>query len=60
MTIEIVPLRQERCAAVERKVTHRLTAGAPCTVPHFGVALEVSEIPGHTHTRISFHRAGML
>jgi len=31
-----------------------------CTLPHFGIELEVSEIPGHTRSHISFHGGGML
>jgi hydroxyacylglutathione hydrolase len=42
------------------EVTHRLGDGARCTLPHFGIELEVSEIPGHTRSHISFHGDGML
>ena len=42
------------------EVTHRLRDGARCTLPHFGIELEVSEIPGHTRSHISFHGSGML
>jgi hydroxyacylglutathione hydrolase len=42
------------------EVTHRLKHGARCTLPHFGIELEVSEIPGHTRSHIAFHGAGML
>ncbi len=42
------------------EVTHGLGDGARCTLPHFGIELEVSEIPGHTRSHISFHGDGML
>ncbi|MBI3044576.1 MAG: hydroxyacylglutathione hydrolase [Betaproteobacteria bacterium] len=43
-----------------REVTHRLRDGERCTLPHFGLAFEVFEIPGHTRTHIAFHGGGML
>jgi hydroxyacylglutathione hydrolase len=42
------------------EVTNRMKDGARCTVPHFGIELQVSEIPGHTRSHIAFHGAGML
>jgi len=42
------------------EVTHRLRDRARCTLPHFGIEFEVSEIPGHTRSHISFHGGGML
>jgi hydroxyacylglutathione hydrolase len=42
------------------EVTNRVKDGARCTVPHFGIELQVSEIPGHTRSHIAFHGAGML
>jgi len=42
------------------EVTDRMKDGARCTVPHFGIELQVSEIPGHTRSHIAFHGAGML
>ena len=43
-----------------REVTHRLRDGERCTLPHFGVELEVLEIPGHTRSHIAFFGGGML
>jgi hydroxyacylglutathione hydrolase len=42
------------------EVTQRLKDGERCTVPHFGIELEVLEIPAHTRSHIAFHGAGML
>jgi hydroxyacylglutathione hydrolase len=42
------------------EVTHRLRDGERMTLPHFGFAFDVLEIPGHTRTHIAFHGAGML
>ena len=42
------------------EVTQRLAEGDRITVPHFGIDLEVFDIPGHTRTHIAFHGAGML
>jgi hydroxyacylglutathione hydrolase len=42
------------------EVTGRMKDGARCTVPHFGIELQVTEIPGHTRSHIAFHGAGML
>ena len=42
------------------QVTQRLKGGERCTVPHFGIELEVLEIPAHTRSHIAFHGAGML
>jgi hydroxyacylglutathione hydrolase len=42
------------------EVTHRLKDGERCTLPHFGIEFEVSEIPAHTRTHIAFHGGGML
>jgi hydroxyacylglutathione hydrolase len=42
------------------EVTHRLGEGERITLPHFGTALEVMEIPGHTRTHIAFYGEGML
>jgi len=42
------------------EVTHRLGNGARFRLPHFGIELEVSEIPGHTRSHIAFHGGGML
>ena len=43
-----------------REVSHRMKDGSRCTVPHFGIEFEVSEIPGHTRSHIAFHGAGLL
>lgn len=43
-----------------REVTHRLADGQRLHLPHFGIELEVLEIPGHTRTHIAFYGAGML
>lgn len=42
------------------EVTRRLADGERITLPHFGIELEVIEIPGHTRTHIAFHGHGML
>lgn len=42
------------------EITHRLKEGSRFTLPHFGIEFEVSEIPGHTRSHISFHGGGML
>lgn len=42
------------------EVTQRMGNGDRITLPHFGIELEVSEIPGHTRSHIAFHGAGML
>lgn len=42
------------------EVSQRLADGERITLPHFGLAFEVMEIPGHTRTHIAFHGAGML
>lgn len=41
-------------------VTHRVGDGNRVTLPHFGITLEVSEIPGHTRSHIAFHGHGLL
>lgn len=41
-------------------VTHRLSDGERITLPHFGIELEVMDIPGHTRSHIAFHGDGML
>lgn len=41
-------------------VSQRLADGERITLPHFGVELEVMEIPGHTRSHIAFHGGGML
>ncbi|HXF66374.1 MAG TPA: hydroxyacylglutathione hydrolase [Burkholderiales bacterium] len=43
-----------------REVTHRISEGERLRLPHFGIELEVLEIPGHTRTHIAFYGAGML
>jgi hydroxyacylglutathione hydrolase len=42
------------------EVTDRMKDGMRCTLPHFGIEFEVSEIPGHTRSHIAFHGGGML
>lgn len=42
------------------QVTQRLRHGERCTLPHFGIELEVLDIPAHTRTHIAFHGDGML
>jgi hydroxyacylglutathione hydrolase len=42
------------------EVTHRVADGERITLPHFDLAFEVFEIPGHTRTHVAFHGAGML
>jgi hydroxyacylglutathione hydrolase len=42
------------------EVTNRLADGEHMTLPHFGIAFEVLEIPGHTRSHIAFHGGGML
>ena len=42
------------------EVTHRVGDGDRVTLPHFGITLDVSEIPGHTRSHIAFHGHGML
>jgi hydroxyacylglutathione hydrolase len=42
------------------EVTDRMKDGMRCTLPHFGIEFQVSEIPGHTRSHIAFHVAGML
>ena len=42
------------------EVTHRLADGERFTLPHFGLAFEALEIPGHTRSHIAFYGAGML
>ena len=42
------------------EVTDRMKDGTRCTLPHFGIEFQVSEIPGHTRSHIAFHGAGML
>ena len=34
--------------------------GARCTLPHFGIEFEVTEIPGHTRSHIAFQGGGMV
>jgi hydroxyacylglutathione hydrolase len=41
-------------------VSQRLSDGDRITLPHFGLELEVMDIPGHTRTHIAFFGAGML
>lgn len=41
-------------------VTRRLSDGERITLPHFGVELEVMDIPGHTRSHIAFYGGGML
>ena len=41
-------------------VTQRLSDGDRIVLPHFGVGLEVYDIPGHTRTHIAFYGRGML
>jgi hydroxyacylglutathione hydrolase len=43
-----------------REVTHRVRDGDRFTLPHFGIAFEVMEIPGHTRSHVAFHGGGML
>lgn len=42
------------------EVTQRMGDGDRMTLPHFGLAFTVVEIPGHTRSHIAFHGAGML
>ena len=42
------------------QVTHRLKHGERCTVPHFGIELEVLEIPALTRSHIAFHGEGYV
>lgn len=42
------------------EVSVRLADGERFTLPHFGIALETLEIPGHTRSHIAFHGDGML
>lgn len=42
------------------EVTQRMADGERFTLPHFGLAFEVLEIPGHTRSHIAFYGAGML
>jgi hydroxyacylglutathione hydrolase len=41
-------------------VTHRVGNGDRVTLPHFDIALDVMEIPGHTRSHIAFSGDGML
>jgi hydroxyacylglutathione hydrolase len=41
-------------------VTQRLSDGDRIVLPHFGVGLQVYDIPGHTRTHIAFYGGGML
>lgn len=42
------------------EVTQRLRHNDRMTLPHFGIAFDVIEIPGHTRTHIAFYGGGML
>lgn len=42
------------------EVTNRVGNGDRVTLPHFGIGLQVTEIPGHTRSHIAFYGAGML
>ncbi|MGE5522815.1 MAG: hydroxyacylglutathione hydrolase [Rhodospirillaceae bacterium] len=42
------------------EVTQRVGNGDSITLPHFGIELHVTEIPGHTRSHIAFHGSGML
>lgn len=42
------------------EVSQRVGDGDRITLPHSGIELGVSEIPGHTRSHIAFHGAGML
>lgn len=42
------------------EVTRRLRDGERFELPHFGIELEVMEIPGHTRSHIAFVGSGML
>jgi hydroxyacylglutathione hydrolase len=42
------------------EITQRLADGERITLPHFGIDLEVLEIPGHTRSHIAFVGGGML
>lgn len=41
-------------------VSHRVREGDSVRLPHFGLGLEVLEIPGHTLTHIAYYGANML
>jgi hydroxyacylglutathione hydrolase len=41
-------------------VSDRVRDGDRFSLPHFGIELEVVEIPGHTRSHIAFHGGGML
>ena len=42
------------------EVSKPLAQGERFTLPHFDIAFEVMEIPGHTRTHIAFYGGGML
>jgi len=42
------------------EITQRMADGERMTLPHFGLAFETMEIPGHTRTHIAFYGAQML
>jgi len=42
------------------EITQRMADGERMTLPHFGLAFEAMEIPGHTRTHIAFYGAQML
>lgn len=48
--------RDERIA----EVSVRLADGEGFTLPHFGIAMETLEIPGHTRSHVAFFGGGML
>ena len=42
------------------EVSERLGDGQRCVLPHFNIAMETIEIPGHTRSHIAFYGDGML
>lgn len=42
------------------EVSMRLADGQGFTLPHFNIAMETLEIPGHTRSHIAFHGDGLL
>lgn len=42
------------------EVSERLADGQRFTLPHFNIAMETLEIPGHTRSHIAFHGDGLL
>lgn len=55
-TVPVYGPRDERIP----EVSVRLADGERFTLPHFNIAMETLEIPGHTRSHVAFHGDGLL